>query len=52
MAGVLFIVTIPTEPEERSLQLKEELSKTGSTLKINITKQESEKYENGAFKIV
>lgn len=52
MAGVLFIVTIPTEPEERSLQLKEEPFKTGSNLKINVPKQESEKYENGAFKIV
>lgn len=50
MAGVLFIVTIPTEPEERSLQLKEEPSV--SNLKINVAKQESEKYENGAFKIV
>ncbi|XP_055296395.1 uncharacterized protein LOC129565471 [Sitodiplosis mosellana] len=51
MAGVLFVVTIPTEPEELRLDQKEKQSKTGSILKIDSAKQKSEKHDNGVFKI-
>lgn len=52
MAGVLFVVTIPTEPEELRLDHKDRLSKTGSSLKIDSVKGEIDKNENGIFKIV
>lgn len=45
MPGVLFIVTIPTEIEERGIELQEDPSKFGHSSK-------SEDIENGAFKIV
>lgn len=48
MSGVLFVVTIPTEPEEHSLYQRG----SKSSLKSDNANQESEKYENGAFKIV
>lgn len=52
MAGVLFIVTIPTEQEEWDLELKERQSKFGHSSNIDIPSQESEKFEYGTFKFV
>lgn len=52
MVGVLFIVTIPTEQEERNIELYENHMKFGHSSKVDIPKQESEKFEYGTFKIV
>lgn len=50
MSGVLFTVTIPTEQEEQSLKQHEKT--TTVILKSEKEIQESDIYENGAFKIV
>lgn len=47
MAGVLFIVTIPTQEEEHEIELKEKQSKLGHS-----SKKESERNDYGSFKIV
>lgn len=47
MAGVAFIVTIPTEQEEREIELKEEQSKFGHS-----SKKETDRLDYGSFKIV
>lgn len=52
MAGVLFIVTIPTEQEERELEFKANKAKFGHSSKEDISIKESEKFEYGTFKIV
>lgn len=52
MTGVLFIVTIPTEKEERELELNEQKAKYGHGSKDDISTKESEKFEYGTFKIV
>ena len=52
MAGVLFVVTIPTEPEELRSDQRDRQSKLGSNLKIDNVKEETDKNENGIFKIV
>lgn len=52
MAGVLFVVTIPTEPEELRLDQKDRQTKLGSSSKIDSIKEETDKNDNGIFKIV
>lgn len=52
MAGVLFIVTIPTEQEEREQKFKENKSKFGHSSKEDISMKDGEKFEYGTFKIV
>lgn len=48
MSGVLFIVTIPTEVEERLMD-RDRLSKSEISFKTEYSQQGN---ENGAFKIV
>lgn len=50
MSGVLFIVTIPTELEEKNLQQTEK--KPTTSLRSDLKKPEIHAFENGAFKIV
>lgn len=52
MAGVLFIVTIPTEQEEREQDFKENKAKFGHSSKEDISIKEADKFEYGTFKIV
>lgn len=52
MAGVLFIVTIPTEQEEREQEFKANKSKFGHSSKEDISTKDSDKFEYGTFKIV
>lgn len=51
MAGVMFIITIPTEQEEKKLN-KEVESKPETSSKSDNTTQPSDKCQNGVFKIV
>lgn len=52
MVGVLFIVTIPTEQEERNIELNEKHVKFGHSSTADISNQESDKHEYGTFKVV
>lgn len=54
MVGVLFIVTIPTEQEERNIRLNEKHMDFGHTSNDDIPNQnqKSEKFEYGTFKAV
>lgn len=52
MVGVLFIVTIPTEQEERIIELNEKHVKFGHSSNVDISNQESDKFEYGTFKVV
>ena len=52
MVGVLFVVTIPTEQEERNIELNEKHAEFGHGSNVDISNQESDKFEYGTFKIV
>lgn len=55
MVGVLFIVTIPTEQEERNVELNENHEnhvKFGHSSNVDIPNKENDKFEYGTFKIV
>lgn len=52
MVGVLFIVTIPTEQEERNIELNEKHVKFGHSSAADNSNQENDKFEYGTFKIV
>lgn len=52
MVGVLFIVTIPTEQEERNIELNEKHVKFGHSSNVDISNAESDKSEYGTFKVV
>lgn len=52
MVGVLFIVTIPTEQEERNIELNEKRLKFGHSSNVDISNQEDDKFEYGTYKIV
>lgn len=52
MVGVLFIVTIPTEQEERNIDLNEKHVKFGHSSNVDVPNQENDKFEYGTFKVV
>lgn len=52
MVGVLFIVTIPTEQEERNIELNEKHVKFGHSSNVDVSNPESDKNEYGTFKVV
>lgn len=52
MVGVLFIVTIPTEQEERNIELHEKRVKFGHSSNVDNSNQENDKSEYGTFKVV
>lgn len=52
MVGVLFIVTIPTEQEERNVDLNEKHVQFGHSSNVDISNQENDKFEYGTFKVV
>lgn len=52
MVGVLFIVTIPTEQEERIIELYEKHVKFGHSSNVDNSNQENDKSEYGTFKVV